>query len=30
MDVTALQTIQLQEEVDLLLPGIRTVYGPLT
>lgn len=30
MNVTALQTVQLQEEVDLLLPGIRAVYSPLT
>ena len=30
MDVTALQTVQLQQEVDLLLPGIRAVYSSLT
>jgi hypothetical protein len=30
MNVTALQTIQLQEEVNLLLPRIRAVYSPLT
>jgi hypothetical protein len=30
MNMTAMQTIQLQEEVDLLLPRIRSVYNPLT
>jgi hypothetical protein len=30
VDVTMLQTICLQEEVDLLLPGIRAVSSRLT